>query len=277
VTVAAMFVLSAGLQKSGALAGLGKSLNRLGGSSTVLLAVMMGTVGFVSAFINNTAAVAVFLPLILGVAAARKMSASKLLIPLSYASQFGGVCTLIGTSTNLLVSSISERAGIGAFSMFEFSKLGVLMFIAGFAYLLLLGRWLVPERRGGQLTENFRLGGYVTELRVMPESPLIGKSVEESKLAETHDVTVLELIRDKRKVWVPLGEPLAEGDLLLVRGKVKDLVALRNREKLEIEPEFKLRDEELEDDDLQLAEAFVPPRSRLIGHTLSESDFHWRY
>jgi di/tricarboxylate transporter len=99
-----------------------------------------------SAFINNTAAVAVFIPLVMIVANRRKIAASKLLIPLSYASQFGGVCTLIGTSTNLLVSAISAEAGYGAFSMFEFSRMGLILFVAGTVYFLVFGRWLLPER-----------------------------------------------------------------------------------------------------------------------------------
>ncbi len=116
ITVAAMFVLSAGLQKTGAVAMAAKLLKRLIERPTLLLLVMMLAVGMVSAFINNTAAVAVFLPLVLAACAGGKVSASKLLIPLSFASQFGGVCTADRhIRRTLLVSSISERAGAGAF------------------------------------------------------------------------------------------------------------------------------------------------------------------
>jgi di/tricarboxylate transporter len=135
ITVAAMFVLSAGLEKTGAVAMAAKLLKRLIERPTVLLLIMMLAVGAVSAFINNTAAVAVFLPLVLAACAGGKISPSKLLIPLSFASQFGGVCTLIGTSTNLLVSSISERSGPGAFRMFEFAPLGLIMLGTGSGYL----------------------------------------------------------------------------------------------------------------------------------------------
>lgn len=116
VTVAAMFVLSAGLHKSGALTVLGQTLIKHGRNETMLLLMIMGAAAFVSPFINNTAAVAIFLPLVIAAAAARNVSASKLLIPLSFASQFGGVCTLFGTSTNLLVNSIAERNGLGSFA-----------------------------------------------------------------------------------------------------------------------------------------------------------------
>lgn len=277
VTVAAMFVLSAGLQKTGAVVALGNLLIRLGRSPTVLLSLVMVGVGVISAFINNTAAVAVFLPLVIAAAAARKVSTSKLLIPLSYASQFGGVCTLIGTSTNLLVSAIAEREGIGAFSMFEFAPLGLMMFGTGVIYILVFGRWVLPDRRTGQLTENYQLGEYITELRVSTDSPFAGKTFVETKLHESQSLNVLELLRGDHKIWEPLHEPLQEGDILLVSGVAKDLVALRATMGLEIEPEFKLKDEALQTDELELVEALVAPQSRLAGRTLKETDFHWRY
>jgi len=207
VTVAAMFVLSAGLQKTGAVTALGNLLVRLGRNQTLLLALIMSGIGLVSAFINNTAAVAMFLPLVLTTAAAREVSASKLLIPLSFASQFGGVCTLIGTSTNLLVSAIAERSGIGAFSMFEFAGLGLILFTAGIVYILLFGRWLLPDRRTTQLTQNYQLGEYITEMRVTQGSPFAGKTVLETKIGDSQDITVLELLRGERKLWEPLHEP----------------------------------------------------------------------
>ena len=151
VTVAAMFILSAGLQKTGATAVVGRLMLRFSRSYFTALVVIMGTITVMSAFVNNTAAVAVFIPLVMIVATRRQIAASKLLIPLSYASQFGGVCTLVGTSTNLLVSSISEQAGYGAFSRFEFSRMGLILFVAGALFFLLLGRWLLPERQAPAL------------------------------------------------------------------------------------------------------------------------------
>jgi di/tricarboxylate transporter len=277
VTVAAMFVLSSGLQKTGAVQALGGALARVGGNYTLLLMVIMGGIGFVSAFINNTAAVAVFLPFVLAASSARKISSSRLLIPLSYASQFGGVCTLIGTSTNLLVSAISEKADYGAFTMFEFSKLGGIMFGAGLVYFLLIGRWLLPDRKTGELTADYALREYLTELRVLGGSPLIGKTVRESEFGARHDVTVLELLRGGRNIWSPTAEPVREGDVLLVRGKVKNIMGLKENARLQIEPEFQLKDESLEGADLTLVEVLVAPKSSLAGYTLRELDFYWRF
>ena len=277
VTVAAMFVLSAGLKRTGALAALGQALIRHAKNETVLLVLVMTGVALVSPFINNTAAVAVFLPLVTGAAASRNISSSRLLIPLSFASQFAGVCTLIGTSTNLLVSSIAADSGVGAFGMFEFTKLGLIMVAAGMVYFLVVGRWLLPKRRAAPLTETYSLGEYITELRVGNGSPLLDKSVREAKLGETHDITVLEILRGEHRIWFPMDEPLREGDVLLVRGSVKELFKLKNSLGLELEPEFKLQQRKLAGDETELVEVLLAPQSRLAGRTLKNLDFHWRY
>ncbi len=277
VTVAAMFVLSAGLQKTGATAAIGQLMVRFGRSYFTALVVIMGTITVISAFVNNTAAVAVFIPLVMIVANRRKIAASRLLIPLSYASQFGGVCTLVGTSTNLLVSSISDQAGYGAFSMFEFSKMGLILFTAGVLFFLIFGRWLLPERQAQELAITYQLGEYITELRVGESSPLIGKSVLESRLGQDHDVTVLRLLHVTEAVWAPLRQALKAGDVLLVRGKIRELMRLRDSAKLELNVEFKLRDATLQTEDLRLVQALVAPESDLIGHNLKELDFRNRY
>lgn len=250
---------------------------RFGKNPPTLLLLVMLTVGAVSAFINNTAAVAVFLPLVLTLGRRREISPSRLLIPLSYASQFGGVCTLIGTSTNLLVSSISEQGGRGAFSMFEFAPLGLIMFVAGTLYLLFCGRWVLPDRRSAQLTETYQLGDYIIELRVPEDSPLIGKTVATSVLGESQAATVLEILREKDKLWRPLHEPLRAGDVLLVSGKLDELMELRATAKLIIDPQFKLEDETLRTKDVTLVETLIAPRSHLIGHTLADLSFSRRY
>ena len=277
VTVASMFVLSAGLAKTGALGGLGRALVRLGKNQTLLLVVMMVVVGVASAFVNNTAAVAVFLPLVLTVCMRRKLPPSRLLIPLSFASQFGGVCTLIGTSTNLLVSSISAKAGHGAFTMFEFSRFGLILMGAGMLYLLVASRWLLPARRGEDLTETYELREYVTEVCVVAGSPLIGKTMAETRLGEKHDLIVLEILRHEKKIWSPHDAQLQEGDVLLVRGKIQSLMDIRGHEGLEIAPEFKLKDATLSSEDITLVETLVAPRSRLAGRTLADTFFRWRY
>ncbi len=148
ITVLAMFILSGGIYRSGAIHLLARRVTRLAGDSEIrqLLTVML-IVGPISAFINNTAAVAILIPMVISLAREKKRASSKLLIPLSYTSQLAGVITLIGTSTNILASSLAQKLGLGAFGMFEFSKIGLMIFATGVLYLLLIGRHLVPNHR----------------------------------------------------------------------------------------------------------------------------------
>ena len=277
VTVGAMFVLSSGLQRTGAVGALARAMRKIGDGQSALLLAVMVVIGVISAFVNNTAAVAVFLPLVLASCARRKVAPSRILIPLSYASQFGGVCTLIGTSTNLLVSAIAVKAGLEAFSVFEFSKLGVIMLVVGIAYFLIVGRWLLPERNRAELTEAYELRDYITEFRILEDSPLIGKRVHETGLRDQHDATVLKIIRRDEHIDMPVHHKLREGDVLLVEGRIKELMDARDAMKLAIEPRFKLSDDELKDEDLTLVEALIAPRSSLIGRTLKTLDFRRRF
>ncbi|KAA2284610.1 SLC13 family permease [Arenimonas fontis] len=280
ITVAAMFILSAGLAHTGAVASLGRLLARVRRPWLFMLLLMV-VIGPVSAFVNNTAAVAVLLPLVLAATSANGQSPSQVLIPMSYAAQMGGVCTLIGTSTNLLVNSIAKDLGHSGFQLFDFTPLGMITMGAGFVYLMAARRWLLPHHPPAPLTEAYGLGKYITELRVMSGSPLIGKSVAQSKLAQKHSVYVLELIRGEEKHWSPRAELLREGDVLLVRGDWEKLNELKDNAKLELEPEFKLQDTQFSGEDGEqaqvLLEAMVAPGSRFAGQTLQELDFHWHY
>ncbi|MXZ06743.1 MAG: SLC13 family permease [Acidimicrobiia bacterium] len=276
VTVAAMFVLSAGLSHTGATDYVGRLMVRFGRNHFWALVTVMTAVTLMSAFVNNTAAVAVFIPLVGVLANRRRLSSSKLLIPLSYASQFGGVCTLIGTSTNLLVNSISEQAGYGAFSMFEFSRMGLILFFAGMLYFLVFGKWLLPDRDVEPLT-TFHLDEYVTEMRIQSDSPLVGKTVIDSHLGDEHDVTVIRVLGSGDAGWAPLRQVLEPDNVLLVRGSFDELMLLRDTMGLELNADFEVRDEIFQEDDLRLVQVLIAPASELIGHTLKEVDFRNRY
>ncbi|MBW8366819.1 MAG: SLC13 family permease [Arenimonas sp.] len=280
ITVAAMFVLSAGLAHTGALLPIGRMFGRIK-RPWLFLVVLMAVIGPISAFVNNTAAVAVFLPMVLAATAANRMSPSQLLIPLSYAAQMGGVCTLIGTSTNLLVNSMAKDLGHPGFGIFDFAPLGLIVMGVGFLYILVFRRWLLPHHPPSALSETYELGKYITELRVMEKSPLIGKSVAQAQLAEKHSVYVLELLRGEEKHWSPRAELLREGDVLLVRGDWTKLEALKETTRLELDSEFKLKDSQFtgEDGDAAqvLAEVMVAPGARMVGQTLAQLDFQWHY
>ncbi|MFA7504772.1 MAG: SLC13 family permease [Burkholderiaceae bacterium] len=274
ITVAAMFVLAAGLQNSGALSGIGDLLGRAR-SPTQFLIILFAVLALIAPFVNNTAVVAVFMPIVIAATASIGMSASKALIPLSYVSQMAGVCTLVGTSTNLLVNGMARDLGHPGFSMFEFAPLGVICFAAGCLYLLTIGRWLLPDTRSSELVEHYELGKYITELRVMPESSLIGTSVGEAGLSKEYGVFVLELLRGNEKVWSPRSQKLQEGDVLLARGDWSQLDELRKGAGLEVNAEFKLRQRSFEDVEQVLTEVMIAPRSRVIGSTLGMLDPGW--
>ncbi|MCC2595825.1 SLC13 family permease [Pusillimonas sp. MFBS29] len=276
ITVAAMFVLAAGLQNSGALSGIGNLLSSAK-SPVQFLLMLFAVLAAIAPFVNNTAVVAVFLPIVMAATASIGMSASKALIPLSYVSQMAGVCTLVGTSTNLLVNAMARDLGHPGFTMFEFTSLGVICLVAGCLYLLTLGRWLLPSARNPELVEHYELGKYITELRVMPESSLIGTSVGEAKLGEEFGVYVLELLRGDQKVWSPRSQTLEEGDILLARGDWSQLDELRKNAGLEMNAEFKLKQRSFEDVDQVLAEVMIAPRSRLIGSSLGMLDPGWHH
>ncbi len=276
ITVAAMFILAAGLQNSGALSGIGSLLGRAK-SPLQFLIILFAVLALIAPFVNNTAVVAVFMPIVMAATANVGMSASKALIPLSYVSQMAGVCTLVGTSTNLLVNAMAKDMGHPGFSMFEFTSLGVICLAAGCVYLLTVGRWLLPQTRSTELVEDYELGKYITELRVMPESSLIGTSVGEAKLSEEFGVFVLELLRGEEKVWSPKSQTLQEGDVLLARGDWSTLDELRKEAGLEVNGEFKLKQRSFEEVEQVLAEVMVAPLSRVIGSTLGTLNPRWQH
>jgi len=276
ITVASMFVLAAGLQNSGALSGIGSLLSRAK-SPTQFLIMLFLVLGVIAPFVNNTAVVAVFMPIVLAASASIGMSPSKALIPLSYISQVAGVCTLVGTSTNLLVNGMARDLGHRGFSMFEFTSLGVICFGAACLYLLTVGRWLLPESRSTELVDHYELGKFITELRVMPESSLIGTSISDAKLGENFGVYVLELLRGDEKVWSPKSQTLQEGDILLARGDWSKLEELCKDAGLEINAEFKLKQRSFEDVEQVLTEVLIAPQSRLIGSSLGMLDPGWHH
>ena len=277
ITVAAMFVLSAGLQRTGALRAIARLFARIQWPWLFGLVVMV-TIAGASAFVNNTAMVAVFLPLVLAATSANGLPPSKFLIPMSYAAQMGGVSTLIGTSTNLLVNSLAKDLGVRGFTLFEFAPLGIACAVVGIVYLMTIGRWLLPANQSTALTETYELGKYITELRVTAGSPLVGKSIADAKLGEKHGVYVMELERDGEHLsWAPRAEVLREGDVLLARGDWSRITEVRERMKLEIEPEFKLRDEQFEVGDRSLLEVMIAPNSRFQDETLKDLEFKWHY
>ncbi len=279
MTVLLMMILSEALAASGVVAEVGHRIGRLArGSWAASVAILLVVTGVLSMFINNTAAVAIFIPIAVQLSKQHRKSPSKLLLPLNYAAIFGGTCTLIGTSTNLLVSSLAHAHGFRPFSMFELLPMGAVFFTVGMTYNALLVRAL-PSRGGpSSLTGKYQLTRYLTEIRVPPGARLIGRTVVEERIADRHRLNVLEILRGDRKIAFDLrSTPIAADDILIVRGTMEDIVLFKEQERLLLLSDIKLSDANLSDADTVLAEVQLSPASTLEGTTLREIDFRRRF
>jgi len=280
ITVMMMFILSDGLVQSGVITRLGYRITQLAGRSRRRASfTLLASTGFLSAFINNTAAIAIFMPLAILLAKHYRFSPSKILIPLSYTSILAGTCTLIGTSTNLLVSALAVEAGLPPFSVFEFLAFGGVLFVVGMVYNLLVPFRSLPARASiDSLTQKYHLGGYLTEVRVPEGSPLVGATVLEQGISERFRLNVLEIIRGRRKIAQDIrNTPLEPEDVLLVRGTMEDILALKGHFGLLLLSDTKLEDADLAADNNVLSELQLSPQSSLAGHTLRDIDFRKNY
>jgi di/tricarboxylate transporter len=281
ITVAGLFVLTGGLAKTGVVDLVGRRLHRFAGDSEFrITALIMFAAALSAAVIKNTTTTAMFLPVVIGIGARRNISPSKLLMPLAFGAILGGTCTLIGTSTNLAVSGALPRYGMDPFSMFELTKVGVPIVGVGMLYVLLVGLPLLPRRKPVQsLTEQYHVRQYMTEVIVLDDSPLIGKTLGEARISDDLDLTVLGILRGAQQYRIAPHprEQIKADDLLLVQGRVEDILRVKSEAGIEIKADFTLSDAVLEGGDVELFEAMVPRGSDFIGRTLKRLDFRRRY
>lgn len=280
ITVACMFILSAALEHTGVIDAIGHRLNRLVGKSdwSVLL-VVLPVVAVVSAFINNTPVVVVFMPILISLAVARGLKPSKLLIPLSFASILGGTCTLIGTSTNILVSSTARQMGQPPLSMFELGKIGVILTLVGVVYMLTFGRKLLPNRDTlASILQATDSKQYLTEAVIVAGSPLIGKRLVDTPLANQPKARVLEVIRVGDTVRAALNEIMLEqGARLRLTTGLSSVMEINSLEGVEISPKAKLGLELVSSQKAVVGECVIGPHSRLIGRSIRGANFRRRY
>ena len=284
-----------------------------GGSVNKLQLTTMSVVGGLSGFMNNTAVTSLFIGPTMSIARKLKISPSKLLMPVCFASILGGTCTLIGTSTNVAVSGelakqyktdLNEWMANGGtdlngdgtidsadylqyaeennlkiykpLGLFEITPVGLLIMGVGIAYLMFFGRRLLPDYPDESLAEGFNIREYHSEIVVMPGSRLISQRVFESSLAEM-EFRIVKVLRKKRSFVPNTRSVIEEGDVLLVSGSMEDLMAVKDASGIEIHAETKLEDEALQTDDVKIAELLITPKSTLIRRTLKEANFRQRF
>jgi di/tricarboxylate transporter len=266
-----LLIMTAALMRTGVVEVVSRYLmNFTSKHPRLSLPAMMLAVGVLSAFINNTAAAAFFLPVILGLSQRAKLSASRLLMPMAFAAILASSVTLVSTSTNVVVSGLMTQAGLLPIGMFELTPVGVLVLIMGLLYMVFIGQRLIPERPAVEnLTEKFDLRPYLAELRIATDSSLAGSTLAQSGLGRDLDLTVLAIIRDGKRHPAPHADAMLQAeDSLLVEGLSEAILKIKDITGIDIQADAKFTDVDLQGDGLGLAEVVLLPRSPFIGRTI---------
>ncbi|MFL2479163.1 MAG: SLC13 family permease [Verrucomicrobiales bacterium] len=280
IIVSCMFVLSAALERTGTIEALGEWFGKLAGTREMrILVMLMLIVAPLSAFVNNTPVVVVFMPILLALARKHDLVASRFLIPLSYAAIVGGTCTIIGTSTNLVASGIAKERGLEEFGMFEVSKLGIIFVAVTFFYMLFIGRKLLPDRVTlSTLFESDESKEFLTVAVISKGSELIGKKIKDSRLGKIRNFRVIEVVRSGNKLTGSIDQIVfKEGDQLLVKTRVEGVMDAGETTGIEIGVEGELGLQRLHTDSAVLIEGVIGPGSSLVGRSLKDLNFRERF
>jgi di/tricarboxylate transporter len=286
IVVAAIFVLSGALHSTGLSETIGSWIGRLAGSSLPrAIAVIMPAVALLSAFTHHLTTTAIMLPVTLNLARERDIPPSKLLMPLSFAASLGTTITIIGAPAFLIASAVLQQAGRPGLGIFSIAPIGLALSLVGTLFMLVLGRFLLPARQGGdEGAGRFRLDHYFTELTILPNSPFLGKTIDEVEADSRYSFKVAGWMRNGRRMPRPYGDTRIEaGDVLLVRTTPEEIVAFRQEDGVELHPVAQYgatasgtASEEQEITDL-LVQAIVAPGSDLVDRTIRQIDFRRRY
>ena len=287
ITVWAMFILSAGLSRTGVAEIIGNRILRwTGRGETRMIVVIMLTAGVLSAFMNNIGVAALMLPAVLSVARRTDTPPSRLLMPLAYGSLLGGLTTLIGTPPNLLVAEALRENGLEPFSMFDYTPVGGVVMLVGVAFVALFGRRLLPKRDpardasrpgGAELAHDYRLDERSAVVRLPADSPLAGRSLRESRIGFATRLNVYAILRAGKLIPAPGPDAvLRADDRLLVEGKLDRFEELRGWQQLVLEDEEPGIDTVVSNE-VGLAELRIAEGASIVGRTLVQADFRPRF
>ncbi len=284
IIAASIFVLSEALNQTGISQAIGDWIGRLaGGGYPRIVSTLMLTVAGLSAFTHHVTTTAMMLPVTLDLARARKIPASKLLIPLSFGASLGTTITIIGAPAFLVASATLQQAGLPGLGIFSITPMGLTLTVVGTLFMLLVGRFLLPSREGSvELGDRSHIDNYFTELKIQPDSPLVGKTLAQVKGTGHYHFTVVGWMRAKQHLSLPFAQwQLREGDVLLVHTTPDDLAAFRHEPGLEYHSVEQYqrtpqRNGNAGEQDA-MVQAVVAPDAEFIGQSLREIDFRRRY
>ncbi len=277
IMILGLLILTGALVRTGVIQIISRQiLRRVGENKNQLYWVIMGTAALLSGFMSNTATSAFFTPMTIGLARRYKIHPSKLLMSLAFATILASSLTLIGTSTNLVVSGLMTDYGMKPLSMFELTPVGIPVVVVGLLYMFFIGQHLVPARDAEEIGLTERILPYCSEFEITEDSKWKGKTLSEIALGQEYDLTVLRILKEPGYHVVPRANTiLQQGDKVLVEGNRDDLVALQEEDTIEFTGEFK--DKSSVTQDLSLAEVIILPGSPLVGRTLWGLSFRQRY
>jgi len=279
ITVAAVLVMSQGLQRSGIvdrIATLITSFGRAPWTETVLTA---GVTASLSAFMNNVGALALMLPVAVRNAGRSGTAPSRVLMPLAFSSLLGGLVTLIGTPPNIVIAAARAEASGQPFAMFDFTAVGLPIALAGLAFIALFGRQLLPKRfKKGPAEERFKLGAYLLEAHILPQSPLAGKTVGDLEDLCDNEITVMAIFRDGDRELAPDSQSrLQAGDVLIFQGDPLAIQPLLEQRGLLSLGDGNVNQDLLSSDDVIMVEAIVMPKAPIEGRSMRRLRMHETY